>query len=226
MPRRTAIHATAIAVIFCAVGQEPASTDQSHPYQKAAQVCLDAKVRDEVSGPAFNTLRDEASRIWLKHGVELKWTRPAEGVCDSVIPLVFDDHEVVQRRRSNERNQTLARTVFSGQTRTVYISARRAFEMVTALFPEIVSDSWRQIRMAKLLGRIIAHELGHVLLANTAHAASGLMRPVYGLSDVLSDDERMTALSLVETQRLAARFSLVPAERPKAFAAIQPILWP
>ena len=226
MPRRTAIRATAIAVTLCAVGQKSASTDQSHPYQKAAQVCLNVTVRDEVSGPAFNTLRDEASRIWLKHGVALKWTRTDDGVCDSMIKMVFDDYEVAHRRLSNERNQTLARTVFSGPTRTIYISARRASEMVATLFPEIVSDGWRQIRMARLLGRIIAHELGHVLLANTAHAASGLMRPVYGLSDVLSDDERMTALSLVETQRLATRFSLVPAEGPKAFAAIQPILWP
>ena len=36
------------------------------------------------------------------------------------------------------------------------------------------------------------------------------MRPVFGLRDVLSADDRTTALSSVETQRLAMRFSLVP----------------
>lgn len=203
------MHATAIAVVVClAPGR---LFGDEHPYQKAAQVCIDATVRDHVSGPTFNRLREEASRIWRRHGVDLQWARTG-GVCDSVVPIVFDDHEVARHRRSSGPNETLALTVFSGRTQTVYVSARRASAMVTLLFLDIVSDDWRDIRMATLLGRVVAHELGHVLLATTAHAASGLMRPVYGLGDVLSNDAEMTALSSIETQRLAIRFSLIPAD--------------
>jgi hypothetical protein len=36
----------------------------------------------------------------------------------------------------------------------------------------------------ELLGRAIAHELGHLLMATSAHATHGLMRPVWSQSEV------------------------------------------
>lgn len=35
-----------------------------------------------------------------------------------------------------------------------------------------------------LLGRAIAHELGHLLMSTTTHASNGLMRPVWSPSDI------------------------------------------
>ncbi len=35
-----------------------------------------------------------------------------------------------------------------------------------------------------LLGRAIAHEIGHLLMATRAHGANGLMRPVWSLSEI------------------------------------------
>ena len=36
----------------------------------------------------------------------------------------------------------------------------------------------------ELMGRAIAHELGHLLMASSAHGTKGLMRPVWSLSEV------------------------------------------
>jgi hypothetical protein len=46
----------------------------------------------------------------------------------------------------------------------------------------------------RMVGRVIAHELGHLLLNSPRHARFGLMRPVFGTRDVETDDPRAFAL--------------------------------
>ncbi len=89
-------------------------------------------------------------------------------------------------------------------------------------FARIESGGERDLRGGLLIGRVVAHELGHVLLTTLAHSQTGLMRPVYGLKDVVSADDRMTDLSPVETDRLAMRFSLMPLESPREARAVAP----
>jgi hypothetical protein len=83
-------------------------------------------------------------------------------------------------------------------------------------FVDVSQSGERDVRGGTLLGRIVAHELGHVLLTTLAHSKGGLMRPVFGLKDVLSDDERLNELTPGESNRLAMRFSLVPFDSPTA----------
>jgi hypothetical protein len=83
-------------------------------------------------------------------------------------------------------------------------------------FVGLLDAGERDVRGGRLLGRIVAHELGHALLTTMVHSKTGLMRPVFGLKDVLSDDERLSDLTPVESNRLAMRFSLVPFDPPSA----------
>ena len=46
------------------------------------------------------------------------------------------------------------------------------------------ADARVRIELARLLGRSLAHELGHYLLATGEHSSRGLMRAQYGLYDV------------------------------------------
>jgi len=67
--------------------------------------------------------------------------------------------------------------------------------------------------IAKLVGRSLAHELGHVLLNSTDHASSGLMRASYRAADVLReppsaytfDDEQREQLQLLLSGRETVR---------------------
>jgi hypothetical protein len=169
-----------------------------------------------VSGPAFTTLRDEATRIWLRHGVELTWAYPAPARCDTVVPVLFDDEQV--RRLAGRKRDALALTEFAGASRRIYVSAQRAFEMVGQIrrSSPLETIGERDYRQGTLIGRALAHELGHVLLSTLDHSASGLMRPVFGAKDALSVDARATELTPVETQRLVTRFSLIPVDDPRA----------
>lgn len=191
--------------------------ERQHPYLSAASVCIDLSVKDHISGPALTTLREEAARIWLRHGVELTWTYPAPARCDTVVPVMFDDDKV--RELSGARSDALGLTEFFGLSRKIYMSAVRAFAMVGQIrgrTSPMETIGERDYRLGTLMGRALAHELGHVLLSTLEHSATGLMRPVFAARDALSVDASATDLTPVAAERLAARFSLIPLDDPRA----------
>jgi hypothetical protein len=66
-------------------------------------------------------------------------------------------------------------------------------------------DEWpvtlRETVLARALGRVIAHELGHILLRSTRHARLGLMRAMQPLLSLITPDFPLT-LSLDDVARL------------------------
>ena len=183
------------------------------PYRTAASVCIDLTVIENLTGPTFTAMRSEASRIWLAHGIVLRWTPPASGACDTVVPLTFDDTRL-RRALGGKSSKALAVTVFLGRSRGVYVSVPRAFAMLARMDERhagIVSGGARERRGGMLLGRVVAHELGHVLLNTTSHVDAGLMRPIFGKRDALSSAAGTTELSPADEEYLVTRFSLMPA---------------
>ena len=61
-----------------------------------------------------------------------------------------------------------------------------------------------------LLGRVVAHEVGHALLLTLRHAAHGLMSPQLEQRDVTPLGAAQFALSASDRDRLAMRFSNRP----------------
>jgi hypothetical protein len=56
-----------------------------------------------------------------------------------------------------------------------------------------------------LLGRAIAHELGHLLMATSAHGAHGLMQPVWSRSDLRRGAKTDWSFSAAEIAEIRAR---------------------
>ncbi len=165
-------------------------------------------------------MRSEATRIWLREGIALNWSQPAQAACDSIVPIVFDQAKL---RRLADR-AALAATEFAGRTRTIYVSAPRAFQMVRNLnvrLSTFQNVGERDVRGGTLMGRAVAHELGHVLLETTRHSATGLMRPIFEVKDAFSPDPEATELLPAQSDRLAMRFSLVPLHPPAPAALAQ-----
>lgn len=190
-----------------------AFAEAQQPYRNAASVCIDLTIVDDLTGPTFTVMRKEASRIWLPHGIMLRWTAPVPGECDMVVPVVFDEKRL-RSALAGKSAQAMAVTVFSGRSRVVYVSAPRAFEMLARMhekYAGIVTGGAREPRAGMLLGRMLAHELGHVLLNTTAHADAGLMRPIFTQNDALSSANGATELSPENDTYLVTRFSLVPS---------------
>ena len=209
---RHRIAVATVAAICVGAGLGEAQTS----YRNTASVCIDLTVIENLTGPTFTAMRGEASRIWLRHGIVLRWTPPASGGCDAVVPVAFDDIRL-RRALGGKSSKALAVTVFRGRSRLVYVSVPRAFEMLARmdeLHSGIVSGGAAESRGGTLLGRVVAHELGHVLLNTRAHADTGLMRPIFEQRDALSSAAAATDLSPKAETYLATRFSLVPLAAP------------
>jgi len=75
-----------------------------------------------------------------------------------------------------------------------------------------------------LLGRVLAHELGHLLLGTTAHSAEGLMRARWNDGELIRSVARDWAFSLSEQTRMHRNLAtrLLPGGEPGVAASRHP----
>jgi hypothetical protein len=66
-----------------------------------------------------------------------------------------------------------------------------------------------------LLGRTIAHELGHLLLATSTHAGSGLMREVWSRDELLGTRHADWMLDAVDAAAIRERLTRSPSGRSR-----------
>jgi hypothetical protein len=125
-------------------------------------------------------MMDETASIWRKHGVAIDWLSPV-----AVRPVARHRLRVlvVDRRESGSTPGepfTVGELLRPAKGHPIAMmsieSARRLMASVRgrAGYDFIAVD---HRRLGVLLGRALAHEIGHYLLDTHTHARSGLMRP-------------------------------------------------
>jgi hypothetical protein len=132
-----------------------------------------------LSGAARAAMIDEATVIWRHHGVVVEWLPPT-----AVRPVASNRLRVlvVQKRYARDSSAgriavgELVRPANSHAVALISIeSAQRLMSSVPGRAEEL--NAIEQRRLGTVLGRALAHELGHYLLDTHTHARSGLMRP-------------------------------------------------
>ena len=76
----------------------------------------------------------------------------------------------------------------------------------------------RQLCLSLLLGRVIAHEMGHILLRSTAHSPEGLMRRHFDVVDGWLLPDEMYMLSPQERARVQRNLADTPPLRTHVVA--------
>jgi hypothetical protein len=165
---------------------------------------------DQDGGVAPGQLRaaiDEVRRIWSAAGLRVtfgQYEDPAP-IGEAVISV-----RIVGEEWHLGETPILGRTlrVRNGQIPSMFISApaiRRVLDRA-----QFRGKSLRELPSAlvdkleaQALGRVLAHELGHLLLRNTDHSERGLMRPSYAPDDLISPFVK--PFSLGKDQRPALR---------------------
>jgi len=66
----------------------------------------------------------------------------------------------------------------------------------------------RERAVGRAVGRVLAHELGHVLLRSRWHESSGLMRPTHRTADLVGPERQLFRLTPADADRLAAVASI------------------
>ncbi len=157
---------------------------------------------------SFQTIvQQQAVRIWARLGVEIEWTSAVPAAALTVI--VADRLGCVP---SHAVDQTLGCITFieGMPSNVVYVSAEVAVAKVREARPADRSmyDVPRKLVdtvAARLLGRGVAHEIGHYLLASRSHTTRGLMRPQFSGVEALISDVTRYELDRGQRRRLEER---------------------
>jgi len=106
----------------------------------------------------------EASRIFKAVGITLTWVPPGEVPANSLIIKIVNTPIGHKSRNPNVLGVSPGSKDAPGRVAWLYYS--RIQELARFLHLEV----------AQLLGHVMAHEMGHLLLPHDAHAAAGLMK--------------------------------------------------
>jgi hypothetical protein len=185
-----------------------------------SQVTLLLVDRVGLSRDAHGEMVRETIQLWSAAGVDVSWSKlPAAGSKESTeIPAMSASHALVtvivkpdmpeDLRSRLASARVMASILFINDKPTTLIAAYPA--EVERLLETVRMDvrpvgerpaAYRHRLMGRVLGRAIAHELGHFLFGSSVHAPDGLMRAKHRLDDLTSPFRR--AFRVVPAQPLA-----------------------
>lgn len=153
-------------------------------------VSLQLIVAATLSRPEIDGARDQLTRIWEPAGIDVNLSTTIDSATVSGHPgqvrLVLSDRAI----RVDSSNGSLCALgvihfVDGLPQPEMTVSVTRVREFVRRARPE-QSGALQSLLVARIIGRVAAHELGHYLLANTSHTASGLMRAKFDGADLLA----------------------------------------
>jgi hypothetical protein len=155
--------------------------------QTGLTVCLTVSRALEQETSLKPAILSEVNRIWAPMGISVASTDQFENGCDRWI-LVKSALEAAPEETASPRAIAWVPFVEKRARRVVFVRMSHARALVEAFNPKnmIRPPAQTDAQVAKLVGRSLAHELGHVLLNSLDHEKSGLMRARYGANDAFA----------------------------------------
>jgi hypothetical protein len=144
----------------------------------------------DVPEPIVSDAKIHVSRIFTNAGIDVKWEGSEALDVTVVLAGLHDEH--VLDPNNDGRTGTAVGSNGAG-SRRAYILTERVKEQSWSLVKEMISTRAlyelpmlmnRKTMEALLLGHVIAHEVGHLLLPSGAHTAGGIMTPYLRREDL------------------------------------------
>ncbi len=136
---------------------------------------------EQLSATARAHLIREVNDIWQREGVRVQWpfsTRPAVTAADApdfTLRALVVRHE--SRQRTSAHQWPVGELLFDQSDNAVAVATLDAAERVLATAARADEPALlHERRLGVILGRALAHEMGHYLLNTPGHARRGLMR--------------------------------------------------
>ena len=166
--------------------------------------------------PLDTTAIDEVTAIWAPYGVDIRSRKPGDAPRDGALPLAVRLADRPDPRLPTEALGSI--DFYDGSpkpTIVLYIEAISSLVSETLIGRE---SEWpmalRDRLIARVLGRALAHEIGHFLLRSRGHSAAGLMRAHQLLPDLMIEDRRCCTLSADDIAALESRLGAAFRQTP------------
>ncbi len=191
----------------------------------AGEICIDVHARFTERQPPralVESMKKEAASIWESYGVRLEWAATtSRGRCERA-HASFD--VLIDRRNPHPARSSKIVLGSTSLTRRavdhpIYIDR----EAIQAVVDSIPTDTLLRALgrptadpgdVGRALGRVLAHEVGHVILDARDHQPRGLMRPTFLPGDLVRPGRDAYTLSDDEVTRLRQRELDLDASAP------------
>ncbi|HKB13253.1 MAG TPA: hypothetical protein VKD69_21460 [Vicinamibacterales bacterium] len=214
----TSLAAAAIAVSSAAA----ASTPSAPPPMAVAVVTL-----SEVAPTLVSRVLEEASEVWRPTGLTFVWRHVSRAEftrldlhppdCPDQLRITIGD----SRGRAGGTHESLVALGWidfdeDGPAPQIYLSYQNALAFMAGSSgvtgPLLnMPPLEREMKLARAMGRALAHELGHYLLASKVHTPRGLMQGTHTASEFFEYSRQAFAIDKGQRQALVARLSQATA---------------
>lgn len=173
-----------------------------------------------ISETVVRTAELESTRIWAAAEVSVRWMSPDEipfGAPRSDWLVVRCVAGEVLSGPKAPRTAPIANIRFLGSQplNTIIVNAGNANTLLSREAHDLATTdamplAYKELRLGRMLGRAIAHEIGHFLSQSTAHTRSGLMRATHTVPALVGDSlypfriDRVVFTALVADARCRA----------------------
>jgi hypothetical protein len=174
-----------------------------------------------ISPSLVSRMLEETDAVWRNSGVTFVWRPAAREVVPyarvgeegpyvpSTLRIVIGNDPGV----AHDDRLPLGWIVFDDVTtpaQEIYVSYLNAQRFIAAAREVVgivdqMTTVERETYMGRAMGRALAHELGHYLMASKSHTTDGLMRATYTARDLFAYERRHFEIAPAERRQLAGR---------------------
>jgi len=187
-----------------------------------ADLTIDVSALTSMPSREYRAMIREAGAIWRPYGVSLTWVAAPGGASlpenDRLLTVVDAGPVIIDRLRV--ATPRLGAVVFEDG----HILAEQRVTMAVGEVERLVDEApwvsgrvgdcppaFREELVGRALGRVLAHEIGHYMLAWRTHTPKGLMRSDFRNDLLVDPDRRSFQIAAVLLPRLYARLAQLRA---------------
>ena len=206
----------AFVAALCACGASALHADVSEPFEVIVRLRVEPSL---TSRRITDRLKTETDAIWEPYGIRLEWT--GADVSESPANSVSLD-ATVQRdfgRRQRMEGPAVLGLAFVTPDPPTWQPIRVSFDATERALANrttgrasgsgLIPDR----DVARALGRVLAHEIGHILLGASHHYRAGLMRASFRPEELGEPDRTPFRLTCSGVDRLRGRLRALRGDR-------------
>jgi hypothetical protein len=200
---------TSFVAASCVCAASAIHADVSEPFEVEVRLRVD---RSLTSRRITGQLKAEAEAIWGPYGVRLEWSDDGAAPESAGIGVSIDAslEREFERRLPTASPAVLGRvaaTADASTWRSIGVSVDATESVLARRTPgrPVLGGMVPDPELARALGRVLAHEIGHVLLGPPYHDRAGLMRDAFRADQLGELDRRPFRLTCGGVDRLRNR---------------------
>ena len=198
----------AFVAALCACWASAIHADVSEPFEVIIRLRVDPSL---TFRRITDDLKTETEAIWERYGIRLEWT--GADVSESPTNSVSLDATVQRHfgRLQRMEGPAVLGLAFVTPDALTWQPIRVSFdatERALALRPQRIASLTGIVLdrdLARALGRVLAHEIGHVLLGPPYHEPEGLMRAAFRADELAEPDRTPFRLTCRGVERVRRR---------------------